>query len=66
VTQPKDDMISLVYLILFLMGESTMQNIFISNVMDQENTLTKVLNTKQSISFEQMFNSLKPSIVGLN
>jgi hypothetical protein len=66
VTQPKDDMISLVYLILFLMGESNMQNIFNSNVMDPENTLTKVLNTKQSISFEQMFNSLKPSIVGLN
>lgn len=65
-TQPKDDMISLVYLILFLMGESNMQNIFNSNVMDPENTLTKVLNTKQSISFEQMFNSLKPSIVGLN
>ena len=65
-TQPKDDMISLVYLILFLMGESNMQNIFNSNVMDPENTLTKVLNTKQSISFEDMFNSSKPSIVGLN
>ena len=43
-----------------------MQNLFNSNDIDPENTLTKVLNIKQSLSFEQMFKSLKPSLVGLN